>query len=316
MCGREVGGRGTGKCEAVDEEEAKDDDDAGQDAPPEALVHSRLDVLLALHKVLHCEVERVQGPDVKSGQSRGQGQDNQEHEWSGVVRTNSEGCDSVDDTKNKVCNGQPANNGHRLSERRLDNTVAHTHDEQQEEREGITEGIQHSHNDHEDLRANVVAMAILVVVEAPGHKHFHDQEYQNGCDVVLDCQNIVPILVVQETPEQEDDKVYDCDAAIEGELRDLRRRKLTVRVAERDDGFIVDVFGVCSGSNAVVACLDRQLSVSTCDWVVDRLGVVKMDGFGANVHLRNRVGVVGEDPLAFVCTIAELRIDCIVVADV
>lgn len=159
-------------------------------------------------------------------------------------------------------------------------------------------------------------MAVLVVVETPGHKHFYDQEHQNGCDVVLNCQNVVPILIVQETPEQEDDKVYDCDAAVERELRNLRRRKLSVRIAEGDDGFIIDVFGVCSGSDAVVACFDRQLAVSTCDWVVDWFGVIEMDGFGADVHLRDRVGVVGENPLALVCTIAKLRIDCIVVADV
>lgn len=129
MCRCEVGSRGAGECEAVDEEEAKDDDNASQDAPPEALVHGCLDVLLALHQILHCEVERIQGPDVESGQSRGQWQDDKKNEWSGIVRANSEGCNGVDDTKDEVCNGQPANNSHRFSEGRLDNTVAHTNDE-------------------------------------------------------------------------------------------------------------------------------------------------------------------------------------------
>ena len=52
------------------------------------------------------------------------------------------------------------------------------------------------------------------------------------------------------------------------------------------------------------------------DRVVDRFGIVQVDGFGSNVHLGCRVGVISKDPFALVCSVAELRIDRIVVADV
>lgn len=68
MCRGKVWRRGASECEAVDEEEAKDDNDACEDAPPQALVHGGLDMLLALHKVLHGQIQRVQGPDVEGSQ--------------------------------------------------------------------------------------------------------------------------------------------------------------------------------------------------------------------------------------------------------
>lgn len=73
MCWCKIWGRGASECEAVDEEEAKDDNDARQDAPPEPLVHGGLDVLLSLHEVFHCKIQRVQRPDVEGGQSGGEG---------------------------------------------------------------------------------------------------------------------------------------------------------------------------------------------------------------------------------------------------
>uniref|UniRef100_A0A0L0NFJ2 Uncharacterized protein n=1 Tax=Tolypocladium ophioglossoides (strain CBS 100239) TaxID=1163406 RepID=A0A0L0NFJ2_TOLOC len=52
-----VGVTDRGEREAVEEEEAKDDQDASQDSPPQFLVHGLLDVLLALSQVLECEIE-------------------------------------------------------------------------------------------------------------------------------------------------------------------------------------------------------------------------------------------------------------------
>lgn len=43
------------KSKRVQEEEAKDDDDAGQDAPPQLLVHHCLDVLFSLEQIFHGE---------------------------------------------------------------------------------------------------------------------------------------------------------------------------------------------------------------------------------------------------------------------
>ena len=316
MCWCKVGGGGAGERKTVDEEETKYNNDASQDAPPEPLVHGSLDVLLALHEVLHCKVQRVQRPDVESSQGSRQRQDYKQNKRSSIIRADGERRDSVYDTKNKVSHGQPAYDGHGLAERGFDDSIAHADDEQQEERERVAEGVQHSDDDHKHLGSNIVAMAILVVVKAPSHKHLHHQEDQNGCDVVLYRQYIVSVLVVQEAPEQQDYKVYDRDATVEGELRNLRRWKLAVRVTERDDRFVIDFFGVGSGSDAVVSCLDRQSPLSAGDRVVDRLRVVEMDGFSPNIHVGNRVGVVSEDPFALVCPVAELRADGVVVADV
>lgn len=316
MCWRKVRSRGTGKRKAVDEKEAKYDDDAGQDAPPEPLVHGSFDMLLTLHEVLHGEVQRIQGPDVESGQRGGQWQNDEQNKRTCVIRANSERCDGVDDAKNKVSDSQPANNGHGLAKGGFDNAVAHAYNEQQEEGERVAEGVQDSDDDHEHLGPNVVAVAVLVVVEAPSHEHLDHQEDQDGCDVVLDRKNVVSVLVVKEAPEEQDCKVDDGDAAVEGELRDLRRRELAIRVAERDDGFVLDVFRVGGGSNAVVARLYGQLALSAGDRVVDRLGVVQMDGFRADVHVGDRVGIVGEDPFTLVGSVAELRIDGVVIADV
>lgn len=56
MCWCEVGSRSTSECEAVDEEETEDDNDAGENTPPEPLVHRGLDMLLTFHEILHGEV--------------------------------------------------------------------------------------------------------------------------------------------------------------------------------------------------------------------------------------------------------------------
>lgn len=57
MSWRKVWCGGSGECEAIDEEESEDDNDTGQDAPPQLLVHGGLDVLFALHEILHCKVQ-------------------------------------------------------------------------------------------------------------------------------------------------------------------------------------------------------------------------------------------------------------------
>jgi len=51
-----VGASGTSEGEAVDKEESENDNDRGQDAPPKPLVHESLDMLLPIHKILHCHV--------------------------------------------------------------------------------------------------------------------------------------------------------------------------------------------------------------------------------------------------------------------
>lgn len=215
-----------------------------------------------------------------------------------------------------MSHSQPTDDGHGLAERGLDDSIAHADDEQQEERKRVSERVEHSNDDHEHLGPNVVAVTVLVIVEAPSHEHFHYQKDEDGCDVILNRKNVVPVLIVEEAPEKEDDKINDCYAPVEGQFCNLRCWKLAVRIAERDDCFVFYILGVGGGSDAVVPGLDCQLPLSAGDRVVDRFGVVEMNSFGTDVHLGNVVGIVGEDPFAFVGAVAELRINGVVVADV
>ena len=69
-----------GEAEGVDEEEAKDDEDAPEDAPPELLVHHGFDRLLPLDQVLDRQVEGVQSPDIERRQGAGEREDDEQHE--------------------------------------------------------------------------------------------------------------------------------------------------------------------------------------------------------------------------------------------
>lgn len=78
MLGHEVGGGAFGEGEGVEEEEGEDDDDGGEDAPPEFLVHHRLDGLFALEEVFHGEIEGVERPDVEGGEGASERKDDEE----------------------------------------------------------------------------------------------------------------------------------------------------------------------------------------------------------------------------------------------
>lgn len=67
-------------------------------------------------------------------------------------------------------------------------------------------------------------MVVLVIVEAPGHELFDDQEDDDSGDVVLNGEDIVAVLDVKEAPENADDGVGDGDARVERELGDLGGR--------------------------------------------------------------------------------------------
>ena len=159
-------------------------------------------------------------------------------------------------------------------------------------------------------------MAVLVVVETPGHEHFQDQEYQDGCDVVLHREDVVPMLEIQESPEDAYDEVGDGDAAVEGQLRYLGGGQFSVGVTEGHDGLVLDVGceGVCS--DAVVARLERNLLCIVLVGVVDGLLLPQIDGLGADEVLRLGFVVVGEDPLSSVGGIAQAAANALVVADV
>jgi len=314
---RKLGARRAGESEAVDEEKSEDDNDTSQNAPPKLLVHAGFDVLLALHEILHGEVQRVQRPDVKGGQGRGERENDQKHQGPCIIRLDSQRGNGVDNTKDKVRNSKPSDNGHRLAESGLDYTIAHAHNQKQKERKRVAEGVENGNNNHQHLGAEVVTMAVLVVVEAPGHQHLEDQEDDDSRDVILDRKDIVPVLEVEKAPEHGHDKVRDGDTTIEGQLRDLRGWKLSVRVPEGYDGLVLDILCECSRSHAVVSRLERShlLSVGR-HRILDDLGLVEFDCEGTDVALGVRCGILGEDPLAPVGGIAQLCADGVVVTDV
>lgn len=61
----EVGIRGFGEGEGVEEEKAEDDKNRNQNTPPQLAVHHSLDSLFAFVEIFHSCVERVEGPDIE-----------------------------------------------------------------------------------------------------------------------------------------------------------------------------------------------------------------------------------------------------------
>lgn len=135
MIGNEVWVTPPCKTERVEEEKAKDDHDTGQDAPPKLLVHHGLDALLSLQKIFHGEVQRIQSPNVESCESSREGKYDQEDQRSGILRSNGQAGDCVDDSEYEVTERQNSDIPHRLAQARLDHAIAHTYNEEEEEGE-------------------------------------------------------------------------------------------------------------------------------------------------------------------------------------
>lgn len=73
----EIGVAGRRKGETVEKEEAKNDQDADENSPPQLLVHGFFDMLFSLPQVFEGIVERVKRPNVESRQSSSQWEDNE-----------------------------------------------------------------------------------------------------------------------------------------------------------------------------------------------------------------------------------------------
>ena len=123
------------KTERVEEEEAKDDHNACQDAPPKLLVHHGLDALLSLQKILHGEIQRVQSPNVESCESGREGKYDQQDQWSGILRSNGQAGDCIDDSEYEVTERQYSDVPHRFAQARPDHAIAHAYNEEEEEGE-------------------------------------------------------------------------------------------------------------------------------------------------------------------------------------
>ena len=85
-----------------------------------------------------------------------------------------------------MCNGQKADIDHCFAETWLDHAIAHADDQKEEEGERVPSGVQDGHKHHQSLIESIVAVPVLVVVEAPGHQLLHDQEDDCRGNVILD----------------------------------------------------------------------------------------------------------------------------------
>lgn len=286
----------TSKSPAVDEEKDKDDDDGAEDAPPKLAVHSGLDGLLPLDKVLHGGIERVQSPDVEGGQRGGQGEYDQQDKGAGRLWCYRQAGNGVDDAKDKVGDCQPAHPDHGSSQMRLYDTVSHAHNQQQEEAEAVSASTEDADNNHQSLCAAAQAVSVLEIVEQPGHEDLDDEEGQDGGDVVLDRQDVMPVLEIEKGPAGTHEGVDEGQDAVERKLSNLSGGKLSVGIAELDNALVL-VGGVAIGADTVVA--------GALDGIVDGRGIAQVDGLGDDLRA-SLVGIIGQDELALFCAVAEL----------
>lgn len=148
------------KGKGVQKEEAENDHDTAQYAPPEFLVHHGLDALFSLKKILHGSIESVQSPNVECCQGRSQWQYHQKYQRTSVVGCDGQASNSVDDAKDKMTQSKYPDIPHKRAKTRFDDTVAHADDEKQEEGKGVTARVQNRDDNHEDLCTNIVAVNV------------------------------------------------------------------------------------------------------------------------------------------------------------
>lgn len=146
--------------EGVEEEEAKDHDDATQDAPPQFLVHQGLDALLSIQQIFHGEIQGVERPDVKSSQCSCEWQNDKQDYQPCILRGDGEASNSINNPKNKMSHGQDANVYHQFPESRFDYPVTHADDKQEEKREGIAPSIEDCDYNHHGLCQGIISMGV------------------------------------------------------------------------------------------------------------------------------------------------------------
>ena len=168
-------------------------------------------------------------------------------------------------------NPEQADIYHCLAQRWFDNTISHADDEQKEKGKGISAGIQYGYQNHQRFVEGIVAITILIVIEAPGHKLFHNEEDDGSCDIILYRQDIGPMLDVQKCPECSKHGICNRETTVERKLGNLSRRKLAVCVAKGHYGAVIGV-GESEGAHTVEAGLR--------DRVFDGITVFEVDGVG------------------------------------
>ena len=110
-------------------------------------------------------------------------------------------------------------------------------------------------------------MYVGEVVVAPGHQLFHDEEDDDRGDIVLDRQYIMSVLDVQEAPEDGKHRVDDGQAAIKGQLCDLRRLQLPIGIPEFRYSLVICALAQCA----------HAIEASPLDRVIDGDGFFQMN---------------------------------------
>lgn len=70
----------------------------------------------------------------------------------------------VNQAKYKMRRRQPANVDHGAAQRRLDDSISHAHNEQQEKRKRVSSRIQYTDDDEQCFRAGICAVSVLEVL--------------------------------------------------------------------------------------------------------------------------------------------------------
>lgn len=157
------------ECDTVEEEESEDDSNAKKYADPELPVHASLDILLSLCEIFNRVGQRVKSPHIKSSKRSGKRQNHKEDNGPRIIRGDRQTGDGVNEPKDEVGKCKPANVDHRLPKSRFDNSIAHADNQKQEERERVTASVQNCDDNHQDLRADVASIAVLVIIVKPCH---------------------------------------------------------------------------------------------------------------------------------------------------
>ena len=116
------------KIERVQEEEGKDDDNASQYTPPKLLVHQGLNTLFPFKEVFHCEIQRIECPDIECGQCCRQRHDDQQDYRPSVIRGDLKTRHGIYDPKDEVGDSKNTDVDHSLAKAGLDDTVSHADD--------------------------------------------------------------------------------------------------------------------------------------------------------------------------------------------
>jgi len=206
-----------------------------------------------------------------------------------------------------MAQGKYSNIPHQLAKAWLDDAIAHANDEEKEKGERISSSVKDGNYDHQKFGESVTAMVVGIVIEPPGHQLFHDEEHDDSCNVILDRKYVVPILNVKESPEDSEDRVYDCETPVKGELCNLSCLELAVCISELHSRFVF-LSGQRKRTDAIIS--------SPLDGIINWLRILQMYRHSLNRIFRRFCYFGAQKELADLFRSAGLRLDGVVITDV